>query len=219
MYSAVVRLRFRLRLSLVASLLPAALFSQFSLLLLLSLFAPLPSDAAHSVFKISDSNSRVEFITLRGGQVATKGSFTRLHGTVNYDPHDLTKSSVDVNIPISSLDTKIGVRDSELLGVKYFDGKAFPEASFRSVGLTKGATSTFVLEGVLSLHGAKKLIKIKMDNAPKLATKNGHTLFTAEGFTSIDQNDFGLSLLKLHPDGYMRINDLVGIKITLQAGN
>jgi polyisoprenoid-binding protein YceI len=158
-------------------------------------------------------------MTLQGGRVAAKGTLTKLHGTVIYDALALSKSSVDAVIPISSLDTKIGVRDSELQGQKYFDCVRFPEARFQASQLATGTTTPFLLDGTLTLHGAKQTVRIKLDAAPKLVTQNGRTVLTAEGYTSIDQTAFGLDLLKLHPDGYMRINDLVGIKITLQANN
>jgi len=64
------------------------------------------------------------------------------------------------------------------------------------------------------LHGVSKAVEVIME-APRVQAGNG--ALTAVGTATIDQKDFGLSLIQLHPDGAVRINKAIAITVSLRA--
>lgn len=74
------------------------------------------------------------------------------------------------------------------------------------------------IEGVLELHGFKKTVILTLNSPPRIvASQQKKALFKAEGTAKINQADFGLSLLPLHPDGAVRINPAISINTSISA--
>ncbi|HMP50302.1 MAG TPA: YceI family protein [Candidatus Melainabacteria bacterium] len=195
-----------------------------SVALLLSLFslqmAPCAatSKPASSEYKIDSARSKVSFTVMRGKNVGARGCFTGITGSVVYNSKRPALSRVTAYIPLSSIDTGVAVRDNDLVGAKYFDSKRFPRATFKSkkISLLKGGK--MAIEGVLDLHGFKKPVKLTMDRPPRIvSSQQKKATFTAEGSAKINQSDFGLSLLPLHPDGAVRINPAISINTSISA--
>jgi polyisoprenoid-binding protein YceI len=168
-------------------------------------------------YRIDSSRSVVEFIVLRGAQVGAKGTFKDLSGWVHFDDTNIAASSISAIIPIITINTGIGARDDDLKSPKYFECVKFPQASFRSQNISKGKDGKLAIIGFFELHGVKKLVTIRLDRAPQVVPRNGRKTFAVTGFTAINQEDYGLNILKLHPDGFVRIDPMIGIKVSIKA--
>lgn len=175
------------------------------------------SARATQTFQIDPKRSQVEFTVHRGEHIGARGKFTGLRGTVLYDQKNLAGSSVTASIPLNTINTAVNVRDEDLIGPKYFDCARFPKARFVSNSFKKSGSGTYHLKGMFSLHGVKKAVVVKIKGLPYVSTKAGKKTFKAVGTTSVCQDDYGLSLLKLHPDGAVRINKTIDIKVTILA--
>ena len=55
-----------------------------------------------------------------------KGAFSKVTGTINYDPRNLAASSVDATIDVSTVDTRQPMRDADLRSPNFFDVEKFP---------------------------------------------------------------------------------------------
>ena len=181
---------------------------------------PLTAAAASaSTYKIISSKSKIEFTVMRGQNIGARGSFSGISGSIKFDKTKPTLGNVTAKIPITSLDSGVAVRDNDLIGPKYFDCQKFPSATFQSKKLKVLKSGKLLLEGNLSLHGFNKPVQIFMNQPPKLvhSKKGGPRFLNASGTSSLDHSDFGLSLLPLHPDGAVRINPKIALKITIVA--
>jgi polyisoprenoid-binding protein YceI len=154
---------------------------------------------------------------LRGADVGAKGTFTGLTGKLVYDELYLDKSSVEVNIPIATFKTDEKKRDTTMVGAKFFDCPKFPEAKFRSQSVSRSHRHKMIVDGVLELHGLKHPVQICIDSLPGTVKKDGHRSLTVNGFCSLNQQDFDLDLVRVHPDGFVRVNDQIGVHVTLHA--
>ncbi|MCC7529548.1 MAG: YceI family protein [Candidatus Melainabacteria bacterium] len=188
-----------------------------SALMLLPLLTPSSAMARANAYKIDSSKSKVEFVVLRGMRVGAKGTFKNVTGTVRYSDKNISQSSITALIPIASINSGVAARDNDLKGPKYLNAGIFPQASFESQKVSKGKDGKFVVTGLFQMHGCKKLIVIRLPADPQLLRKGGVKMLSMTGFTNINQRDFGLNLLKLHPDGFVRINDVIGIKVQIEA--
>ncbi len=182
-----------------------------------SVFAWQPAYASNQTWTIDTEKSSVHFIARRGQHIPGRGKFIGLAGVVKYDGKDATKASVTVSLPVATITTGIGKRDSDLKSKLYFDCAHFPLATFKSKKISKSTDNKFLLVGDLQLHGVSRLLNVKMAQ-PKIETqKDGSKVLTAGGAAEIDQPDFALSLRKLHPDNVLVAENRVTIAIVIVA--
>ena len=175
-----------------------------------------PAVAHATDWTIDGKASSVQFVARTGSHIRAKGTFSQVSGTLNYDPADPRGSSISARIPIATMSTGVRVRDEDLKGAKYFNFARYPNAFFTSSTIVRQSNGTYRIKGKLTLHGVSKAVEVFLE-APKVEAGKG--TLTAVGTATIDQNDFGLSLLQLHPDGAVRINRAIAITISLRATN
>lgn len=59
-------------------------------------------------------------------------NFNTVEGTLTYDPAHPSEASVQVRMPVSSIDTHVPALDARLAAPDFFDAKKYPEITFRS---------------------------------------------------------------------------------------
>ena len=102
-----------------------------SILLALALFAPFAS-AQTSNWAPDKAHSGVDFSILHLSLSKVRGHFGNITGVVVWDEADITKSTVNVTIDTTTVDTGVPQRDSDLKSANYFDVAQFPTATFVS---------------------------------------------------------------------------------------
>ena len=146
------------------------------------------------------------------------GAFGNISGTVVYNPSDVTKSSVDATIDVTTVDTGVAPRDTHLKSADFFDVAKFPTMTFKSTSV-KADGNGFDLMGDLTLHGVTKPVTLKVD-APSKEQAGMHPGTFARGFeaaTTINRKDFGLVWNGTLKSGDAVIGDEVKIDINLEG--
>jgi polyisoprenoid-binding protein YceI len=143
---------------------------------------------------ISDANhSEVDFAITHMSISKVHGRFGGVAATIQYDESDITKSSVQVNIDVSSVDTGVQARDAALKGANYFDVEAFPKATFVSTSVTRSG-SQLTVDGNLTLRGITRPIVLEVDGPTPPVTDGRnkvHRGFSAT--TTISRSTFGIA--------------------------
>jgi polyisoprenoid-binding protein YceI len=159
---------------------------------ILALTAPLA--LAQATTWVSDPNhSEVDFAITHMSVSKVHGRFGNVAATIQYDAADVTKSSVQVTIDVTTVDTGVQGRDTDLKGANYFDVATYPKATFTSTSVAKNGNHLTVA-GNLTLHGVTKPVVLDVDSptAPITDRRNKvHTGFSAT--TSISRTAFGIS--------------------------
>ncbi len=88
--------------------------------------------AASTTWKIDPVHSHIEFSVKHLMITTVKGRFTGVDGTVSIDETDLSKSTVDVRIDASTIDTREQQRDAHLRSADFLDVEKFPQLTFKS---------------------------------------------------------------------------------------
>ncbi len=186
------------------------------LTLILSLGAA-PALAKTSSWEIDAKQSRVEFTVMRDLRVAANGSFTGISGNIAYDLKGLSNAEVAAQIPLVTMKTGISVRDDDLKSRKYLDVGRFAFATFKSIKIVPGKDGKSLMFGEFQLRGISRKIELKMQAPVIEATKGRGSLLSAVAYGAVDQRDYGLNFKLLHPDGFVRVNDKIGIKVLIKA--
>lgn len=139
--------------------------------------------------------------------------FTRIEGTLDFDPANPTAASVMVTIPIANLSSGVPDLDDYLHAEEFFNLAKFPTATFKSTRVEKGpAADQFKISGNLSLRGVTKPVVLDA-TLNKIGTnpRNSLPCIGFEVTTTLKRSDFGLALY------VPQVGDEIEVHITAQA--
>lgn len=176
---------------------------------------PSPSTAASEVATTAkavpwklEQGGRLGFTATYSGE-AIKGSFSRWHAAITFDPEDLAGSSIKVTIDLASVQSGDGQRDDMLKSDSFFGVATSPNARFTSTSIRETGTGRYVANGTLSLHGKMRPIAVRFN------LKIDGDRATASGTSSLQRLAFGVGQGEWSSAD--QIADAVGIDFSLRA--
>jgi len=184
----------------------------------LAIVFSLPAFAGVTTYKIDPRHSSANFAVTHLMISTVRGEFHAVNGTVNIDDTDVTKSSVDVTIDASTVDTREPDRDKDLKSPNFFDVDKYPAITFKSSKVEKGsAPGHLKVTGDLTLHGVTKSVVLDV-TAPKPAIKDpwGLQRTAVSGSTKINRQDFGMNYSKTLDNGGLMISNDVDITLDVE---
>jgi polyisoprenoid-binding protein YceI len=158
---------------------------------IVALAAPFAT-AQTSTWAIDPAHSQIEFVVRHLTLSNIHGRFGNLKGNIIMNDADVTKSTVQVTIDVTSLDTGVPQRDGDVKGPGFFDTAKFPTATFTSTSVSKNGDHLTV-NGDLTLHGVTKPVQLDVEGpsgpVPGM-DKKPHSGFSAT--TTFNRKDFGV---------------------------
>lgn len=148
--------------------------------------------AQTSTWTPDKNHSGVDFSVVHLSVAKVRGHFGNLTGSLNYNEGDITKSTVQMTIDVSSVDTGVAQRDSDLKSAKFFDVTQFPTATFTSTDVKK-STGGLTVAGNLTLHGVTKPVVLQVEGPTgpvQGMDKKPHSGFSAT--TTLSRSAFGI---------------------------
>ena len=159
---------------------------------ILALAAPL-APAQTSTWTSDPNHSEVDFAIRHFGVSNVHGRFGKVNAALVYDEADVTKSTVKATIDVTTVNTGVAARDTDLASDKYFEVAKFPSATFTSTGVVKDGNKLTV-SGNLTVHGVTKpvILDVEGPSTPVEGMKDhkAHSGFTAA--TTISRKAFGI---------------------------
>ncbi|TLX23011.1 YceI family protein [Thermomonas fusca] len=133
-------------------------------------------------------------------------------GTLVYDAADVTKSSVQVSMPITGIDTFVDKLDEHLQSAEFFDAGKFPNATYKSTSVAAAGTNKLTVSGELTIKDITKPVTLEV-------TLNGageHAMLKKQaiGFSAtatIKRSDFGVGAYAPN------VSDEVQLRITTEG--
>jgi polyisoprenoid-binding protein YceI len=139
------------------------------------------------------------------------GRFDKVQGDFNLDASDPTRSTISVEIPISSIDTGVAALDEHLQGPDFFDAAKFPIANFKSTHVERIGAQGLKVSGNLTIHGVTRpaVLDVTINKIGEHPMGGAAAGFDAR--TTIKRSDFGIT--KYVPD----VSDDIIVSITTEA--
>jgi polyisoprenoid-binding protein YceI len=140
------------------------------------------------------AHSEVDFSIMHLGLSKVHGRFGNIGGSVILNETDTSKSTVNITIDVSTVDTGVAARDNDLKGATFFDVAQFPTAKFASTGVARSG-SGLSIQGNLTLHGVTKPVTLDVDTPTGPVAgmdKRPHYGYSAR--TTISRTAFGIGL-------------------------
>ncbi len=167
-------------------------------------------------YKLDPWHTQVRFTWQHVGFSSPGADFTDVTGTIDGNQDHPELSTVNVVIPVKSLDTYVPALNEHLIDSgDFFKTQKFPTITFKSTGMdhiNKDAR-TFDLHGVLTVNGIAKDVVLHA-HANKIGAHPFYNNAPAAGFdasTTLKRSDFGMS-------AYVpMVSDDLDVHITVEA--
>ncbi len=155
----------------------------------------LPAGAATSEWKIDPQHSSAQFSVRHMAISTVRGAFSKVNGTIVLDDKDVTKSTVDVTIDVSTVDTREPGRDNDLRSDKFFDVAHFPTMTFKSKKVEQVAPGKLKVTGDLTIRGTTKEVALDVEG-PTAPVKDpwGNQRVAASASSKINRQDYGVTI-------------------------
>ncbi len=144
------------------------------------------------------------------------GRFARWSGSLELDPKDLSRSSVDVRIEAASIDTQVADRDAHLRSPDFLDVAKHPEIAFRSRRVER-AGGALRITGDLTLHGVTREVTLEAEFAGTGKDPWGNERAGFSAKASLDRREFGLVWNAALETGGVLVGEKVELAIELEA--
>jgi len=177
----------------------------------------LPAGAATSDWKIDPQHSSAQFSVRHMAISTVRGAFSKVTGTILLDDNDITKSTVDVTIDASTVDTREPDRDKDLRSEKFFDVAHYPSITFKSKRVQQVATGKLKVTGDLTIHGTTKEVVLDVEG-PTASVKDpwGNVRAAVTATTKVNRQDFGVKWNATLDNGGVVVGDDVNITIDVE---
>lgn len=169
------------------------------------------ASAEVQTWNIDPMHTAAQFSVRHMGISTVRGAFTKVSGTVQFDPADPTRTVIDATIDANSIDTRVEMRDNDLRSPSYFDVAKFSTLTFKSKHVEKAGQSKLKVAGDLTIHGVTKEVVLEVDgpSAP-MTDPRGNIHLGASASTTINRQDYGVS------GGHGMVGDDIPITIDLE---
>jgi polyisoprenoid-binding protein YceI len=180
----------------------------------IALAAAAPNYGATSTWKIDPQHSSAQFAVRHLAISTVRGAFSKVNGTVQMDDQDITKSSLDVTIDVSTVDTREPDRDKDLRSEKFFDVEHYPTMTFKSKKVAQVAPGKLRVTGDLTIRGVAKEVVLDVDGPSAPVTDPWKNQRAAVNATAkVNRQDFGVKWNATMDNGGMVVGDEVNITI------
>jgi len=161
--------------------------------------------AQSSTYRIDSDYSSVSL----SGFGASIGAFTRVSGTLTYDPANVDRSLVTFAIPIKSLDVLADGQAVHMGGATFVDVGVYPDITFKSTRVIPWGNVLHV-SGTLSFLGVTRDVMLPVEIMGRgVHPKSGHPIAGFSAQLKVKLSDYGV-------DSWIQAAGILGDNISLR---
>ena len=178
----------------------------------IALALTLAGTATAASYQIDSNHTQVHFTYKHLGYSNLIVRLNQVTGTFEFDPAKPGASSIEVQVPMSSLSSGVPKLDAHLSNADFFDVAKFPTATFKSSQVTVVDEDSLRVAGALTIHGVTRPVTL----AVTINQVGAHPMrkTPAAGFdatATIKRSDFGVGGM------VPAVADEVHLRISLEA--
>ena len=146
-----------------------------------------------------------------------KGEFSNVTGVVNLDEKDPTRSTVEVSIDTTTVNTHVAKRDAHLRSADFFDVDKYPTMTFRSKRIVAVDPGRYKLTGDLTIRGVTREVTFDVEGpTPAIKDPHGNVRVGAAATAKVNRKDFGLAWNAPLESGGVLVGDDVTITVDVE---
>jgi polyisoprenoid-binding protein YceI len=166
---------------------------------------------------IDPNHSLIEFAARHNEIAYVKGRFRTFSGSIDVDEQDLLKSTVNLTIDATSVDSQaVQGREDLIKGEEMLEVTKYPEITFKSKNITQQDMAHYVVTGDLTLRGVSKEVQVPVQFNGIVTTRMG----MAAGFSGalrLKLSDFGVPFTREFEPGRRVVGDELKVELEIEA--
>ncbi|MEQ0560054.1 YceI family protein [Amycolatopsis sp. NEAU-NG30] len=168
-------------------------------------------------YTLDAAHSRIGFVARHAMVTKVRGSFNEFTGKATIDGDAPEKSSVEVTIEATSIDTRNADRDAHLKGNDFLSMDEFPQITFRSTEIKQTGETSFDVTGDLTIKGITRPVTVPFEFEGSAKDPFGNDRIGFEGSTTINRKDFGVTWNAALETGGVLVSDKVTLEFEISA--
>jgi polyisoprenoid-binding protein YceI len=177
---------------------------------------PHPEPFLVMTWTLDPAHSSVTFSAKHMMLTTVRGSMQIRDVDLDFDPEDLTASSVRVSLDAGSIDTGQGARDEHLRSADFLEAEKHPTIDFVSTRIEPSGDG-YRVHGDLTIRGQTRPVVLDAALAGIVPNMQGGRRAAFSARTTIDREDFGLTWNVALEQGGWLVSKAIGIEIELAA--
>ncbi len=175
-------------------------------------FAAASAVAAPVTYKLDPNHTDVIAQWSHFGFSNPSAHFGQADGTLVYDAANVSKSSVQVTLPLSGLNSFIPKFDEHLRGTDFFDAAKYPNVTFKSTKVESAGKDKLKVTGDLTIKDKTKsvVLDVTLNKIGEQAMKKTQAI-GFDATATVKRSDFGVDMAT------PAVSDEVKLRITTEA--
>ena len=173
--------------------------------------------SAATTWLIDPTHSEVQFKVKHLMVSTVTGLFNHYEGKLDMNGDDFEDAKITFSADIDSISTGNDTRDTHLKSADFFDAQQFPLLTFESTAMTRTEADTYLLNGLLTMHGITKPVMLKAEYGGQMKDFYGNTKAGFEVSGTIKRKAFGLNWDGLTEAGSVVVSDDVKLVMNIQV--
>jgi polyisoprenoid-binding protein YceI len=170
-----------------------------------------------STWEIDTAHSAAHFKVRHLMVSHVRGTLGPVSGTVTINDQDITRSSIDVRIDASGVETRDAKRDEHLRSADFLDVANHRTVTFVSRSVRKESEDTLKVTGDLTIHGTSKPVTLEVEGlTPPVTDPWGNIKRGATARTRINRKDWDLHWNVALEAGGVVVGEQVDIEIEVE---
>ncbi len=168
-------------------------------------------------YRLDPTHSSIGFSVRHMMIAKVRGHFGEYEVRATLDPADLTRSKVEADIHVASIDSGVADRDAHLRSADFFDADGYPIMRFASTAIERAGEGRYRLTGDLTIKDVTRSITLDVEATGPATDPWGNTRlgFTLSG--QLDREAFGLTWNQALETGGVLVGKTVKLEADLQV--
>lgn len=172
---------------------------------------------AAATYTIEPAHSSAHFKVRHLMIANVRGEFSKVSGTVTFDPSNPAASGITAEIDVNSLNTREPDRDTHLKSADFFDAANYPTMKFQSKKVQADGPEAYAVMGDLTIRGVTREVVLNVTGpTPEIKDPWGYTRRGAEAVAKISRKDFGLTYNPVLETGGVVIGNDIEISLEVE---
>ena len=173
--------------------------------------------AAGVTYKLDPAHTNVIATWNHMGYSHPSASFSGVDGTLVYDAADVSKSGVQVTLPLCGLNGFSEKFNAHLNSGDFFDSAKFPAATFRSTRVEAAGEGKLKVTGDLTIKDVTKPVTIEFEHTGSARDPFGNLRVGFEGETTVNRKDWGLTWNAALETGGVLVSEKIKLEFDVSA--
>jgi polyisoprenoid-binding protein YceI len=176
-----------------------------------------PAFAQTGTWQINTPESAVQFSARHMLVTTIGGGFSKFSGTAQYDPKDLSKTTIQAIIDTTSENSGVAGRDHDVQSSNFLDVAKYPTMTFQSKHVEATGPGKLKVTGDLTLHGVTKEVVLDVEGpTPIVKDGRGGSHMGVAATAKINRKDFGILFNRTLDNGGAVVSDEIGINLQIE---